>query len=312
MTKIIIKESITNPNKGKYPEMREIRELIEYGIVNIDKPAGPTSHLVTANVSKIVGASKGGHSGTLDPGVSGVLPVAFDKATRIMEIFLKTGKEYVCLMRLHKEIDDKILNKVFDKFRGKIQQLPPVRSAVKRQLREREIYKIEILERKDKFVLFRVSCQAGTYIRKLCSDIDVLIGGAHMQELRRTRVGPFNEDNITTITEIKDNYEFWKTKKDESGLRKNIIPIEEAVSFLKKIWVLDSAVENLCNGSDLYSGGISALEDAIKKDETIAIFTLKDELVSIGTARLDAAKIKNSRSCVAKNGKVFMKLGTYR
>jgi tRNA pseudouridine(55) synthase len=146
----------------------QIQELIKFGIVNIDKPAGPTSHQVAEYVKKILKIKKSGHSGTLDPGVTGCLPVALGNATRIMEVLLKHGKEYVCVMELHKDVDEKDIKKALLSFKGKIKQIPPVKSAVKREERVREIYDLEILEIKKRLVLFRVSCEAGTYIRRLC------------------------------------------------------------------------------------------------------------------------------------------------
>src|SRR3989338_2496513 len=145
--------------------LKEIKaeELINYGIVNIDKPAGPTSHQVSDYVQKILGISKAGHSGTLDPGVTGVLPIALGRATRIVQNLLTAGKEYVAIMYLHKEVSEKEINEAVKKFTGKIKQLPPIKSAVKRRLRTREVYYVEIMEIEDREVLFRIGCQAGTY-----------------------------------------------------------------------------------------------------------------------------------------------------
>jgi predicted RNA-binding protein (TIGR00451 family) len=147
---------------------RPIAELLDYGIINIDKPKGPTSHQVADFVQKILKIPKSGHSGTLDPGVTGSLPIAINKATRIVQALLIAGKEYVCVMHIHKEIEEKKIKKVLKDFTGKITQLPPVKSAVVRQERERSIYYIDLLEIEGQDVLFKVGCQAGTYIRKLC------------------------------------------------------------------------------------------------------------------------------------------------
>ncbi|MDP3639690.1 MAG: LAGLIDADG family homing endonuclease [Nanoarchaeota archaeon] len=153
---------------GKPPEDRSTAELLTYGVINLDKPKGPTSHQVSDYVKKILPCKRAGHSGTLDPGVTGVQPVAIGKATRITQFLLTAPKEYVGIMHLHKDITEETLKKAAEQFVGKILQLPPVKSAVKRQLREREIYAFEILEMKGREVLFRVRCQAGTYVRKFC------------------------------------------------------------------------------------------------------------------------------------------------
>ncbi|MBR9700767.1 RNA-guided pseudouridylation complex pseudouridine synthase subunit Cbf5 [Candidatus Woesearchaeota archaeon] len=167
--KVIEKTKAKTSNKfGKKPSERSVKELLERGIVVIDKPPGPTSHQVSAYVQKILKIPKSGHSGTLDPGVTGVLPVALNKGTRIVQSLLTAGKEYICLMHLHKEVPREQLDEVLKQFIGKIKQLPPIKSAVKRRWRYRKIYYLELLDVQGQEILFRVGCQAGTYIRKLC------------------------------------------------------------------------------------------------------------------------------------------------
>lgn len=165
---LLRKEAKTDEKLGKYPDKRSVEDLINYGIVNIDKPKGPTSHQVSDFVQKILKINKAGHSGTLDPAVTGVLPIALARATRIVQTLLKAGKEYIAIMHLHKKIKEKKLKKICKKFVGKIKQKPPLKSAVKRQLRAREVYYLDLLEIDGQDVLIRVGCEAGTYIRKLC------------------------------------------------------------------------------------------------------------------------------------------------
>ncbi len=168
--KILVKKEAETDNKlGCKPEERTTEEIINYGIVNINKPQGPTSHQVSDYVQKILGITKSGHSGTLDPHVHGVLPIALGRATRIVQALLKAGKEYVGIMHLHKDIEEEKVKLVIKKhFIGKIKQIPPLKSAVKREERTREIYYFDILEKQEKDVLFITGCEAGTYIRKLC------------------------------------------------------------------------------------------------------------------------------------------------
>jgi predicted RNA-binding protein (TIGR00451 family) len=165
---IVKNKSKTNDKYGKKPEQRTTEEIINYGVINIDKPSGPSSHQVSGYLQKILNIKKAGHSGTLDPHVTGVLPIALGRATRVVEYLLKAGKEYVGIMHLHKKVDEKEIKKAFKEFTGKIKQLPPIKSSVKRQERTREIYYLKILEIDKQDVLFKVGCQAGTYIRKLC------------------------------------------------------------------------------------------------------------------------------------------------
>jgi len=168
--KILVKKEVKTDGKfGCKPEKRKTDEIINYGIININKPQGPTSHQVSDYVQKILKLNKSGHSGTLDPNVYGVLPIALGRATRIVQTLLKSGKEYVGIIHFHKKVDEKKLNETIKKyFIGKIKQIPPLKSSVKRVEREREIYYFNIIEKEDNDVLFFVGCQAGTYIRKLC------------------------------------------------------------------------------------------------------------------------------------------------
>jgi len=309
---IIKKQAQTNPKLGCKPEERPVEELIKYGITNINKPKGPTSHQVSSYVKDILSISKAGHSGTLDPAVTGVLPIALGRATRIVQTLLKAGKEYVGIMHLHKEIEKEKLEKTFKKFTGKIKQVPPVKSAVKREEREREIYYLEILEIEEKDILFMVGCQAGTYIRKLCFDIGKELGcGAHMAQLRRTKAGPFNEHTSITLHDLKDAFYYWKKEENKKYIMHIIKPIELAVKHLPKIWILDTSVNPLCHGFDLALPGISKLNNDIKPKDTVAVMTLKDELVGLGEARLNSKEMLKDKGIAVKIKKVFMQPELY-
>ena len=310
---IVKKETGTSEKYGCRPEERPTEALVDYGIVNIDKPKGPTSHQVADYVKKILGREKAGHTGTLDPAVSGVLPVALGRATRISQLLLTAGKEYAGVMHIHKGISSGALKNAVNEFTGKINQLPPVRSAVKRQLRERNIYYFEINEMDDKDALFVVGCQAGTYIRKLVSDLGKKLGtGAHMAELRRTKAGPFNESSLVTLQELADAYHYWKEKQDEKKIRKAIQPVENGARHLPKIWAADSAVDSLCHGANLNIPGISKFESGIGKGDLVAVMTLKDELACYGISNSTSEMLeKQDKGFAVKIEKVFMKPGTY-
>ncbi|NQV08393.1 RNA-guided pseudouridylation complex pseudouridine synthase subunit Cbf5 [Candidatus Woesearchaeota archaeon] len=309
---LVRKKSETSDKFGKDPEKRTVEELIDYGVVNIDKPQGPTSHQISAFVQKILKIKKSGHSGTLDPNVTGVLPVALDRATRIVQTLLPAGKEYVTIMHFHNDIPEKRITKVFDAFIGRIKQLPPIKSSVKRRERERTIYYIDVMEIDGRDILFRVGCEAGTYIRKLCHDIGKSIdSGAHMAELRRTKAGPFNQDSLVTLHELSDAFHYWK-KGDEKLIRGCIKPVEYAVHHLSKIWVMDSAVDSLSHGRDLGVPGISELESGIEKDDKVAVMTLKNELVCLATAKMNSKKMaEEEKGIAARTDKVFIKTGIY-
>ena len=211
-------------------------------------------------------------------------------------------------MHLHKDIDEETILEGTNKFIGKIRQLPPIKSAVKRQVRTREIYELEILEIKERDVLFRVRCQAGTYIRKLCHDLgQELKIGAHMVELRRTKAGPFTEeDNLVTLNDLDDALHFYQEEKNDKFLRYCIQPIENALRHLAKCWIFDTTIESLTHGRDLAIPGISKLEN-FKKGEFVAILTLKGELVAIGEALMSAVEVNSKEKGLAVNiKKVFL------
>ena len=312
---LIKSKSKTNPDYGCNPYERPIEEHISKGVINLDKPSGPSSHEVDSWVKRILHVNKTGHGGTLDPKVTGVLPIGIDTATRVSQLLLPAGKEYVCLMTMHKEMPEDQVYEIFDQFTGKIYQTPPVKSAVKRELRVRTIYYATIYEIKGKDVLFRVGCEAGTYIRTLCHDIGEALGcGAHMAELRRTRAGPFNErnDDLVNLHDLTDAYHFWVEDGDESYLRNAIKPMEVSADHLPQIFIKDSAVEAICQGAKLAAGGISMLSKGIKRGDLVAIKSLKGELVASGIALASTEEIMNADSgLVVNTNKVFMQPGVY-
>ena len=312
---LVKKDSDTDPKLGCAPEERKTDEMIVYGIVNINKPQGPTSHQVAEYSKRILGISKAGHSGTLDPNVHGLLPVALGRSTRVAYALLNSGKEYVGIMHMHKDIDEAKLKEVIkESFTGKIRQTPPLKSAVKRQERTREIYYFDILEKVEKDVLFIVGCQAGTYIRKLIHDLGIKLKiGAHMQELRRTKAGPFGESTSFSLQDLADAFYYYKADKNDKFLRKMIQPVENAVAHLPKLWVHDNAVDTMCHGAYLNLPGISKLNDGIKKYDMVAVMTLKNELVALGISQLNSAEImKNDKGLALKTDMVFMEPGIYK
>lgn len=278
-------------NFGKNPKERTIEELIKTSVITVDKHSGPTSHTVTDWVKNIFQVKKAGHAGTLDPAVTGVLPVALENSVKAMPLLMGLNKEYVGIMHVHKDVDENILRKEIENFIGKIKQRPPVRSAVARKEREREIYFFDILEKDGREVLFKTGVQAGTYVRKLIHDIGKNIGGANMTELRRTKAGNFTEEKSFSLVKIKDAYEFWK-EGNKKMLREMLVPIDFAVADVaKKIFVKDSAISNILNGSPIYPNGITRIQKGIVAGETVAIYSNNEELVAIGITKMDSEKM---------------------
>lgn len=303
------------PGKSNGSELQKpIKELFECSVINIDKPPGPSSHEVSSWVKKILGVKKVGHGGTLDPRVTGVLPMGVNKGARVMDLLSGSPKEYVCVMQLHSDNAQlKDIKLVADEFTGRIYQRPPVKSAVRRVLRIRKIYSIEIIEKQERLVLFKVSCEAGTYIRNLCVDMGEALGcGAHMRELRRTKTGSFSEKNIVSMQELMDAKVVFDEKGDETLLRKVLLSAEHAVLNMPKAWVRDSAVDALCHGADLMAPGLIKITDDLEPERSVAVVTEKNELVAIGKAVLNSKKMAEAaKGPVIETKKVIMKVGTY-
>ena len=303
----------TNPNYGKSPDERNIIELLSNGMVILDKPRGPTSHQIDRWIKDILEVDKVGHGGTLDPNATGVLPIAFGNATRALIVLLSAGKEYVGLMKLHKKIENKKIYEVCNDFVGEISQIPPVRSAVKRVKRKRNIYYFNIIQIKDRDILFRVGCEAGTYVRTLCVDIGKKLRcGAHLSELRRTRVGNLNEEDSVILHDLKDAFVFWKEDKDEKGLFLRILPMETMLDSLPKLIIRDSAVDALCHGANLAIPGVVEIDSDINKGDMVAILTLKGEGVAIVNALMSTEQILQKDNGICANTmRVLMNKGTY-
>jgi len=312
---ILVKRSgKTDPAYGMAPEKRSLKMHLNLGVINLDKTSGPTSHEIAAWVKRILEVEKAGHSGTLDPKVTGVLPVLLGDATRIVDTLLLAGKEYICLMRVHKPLPRKKLTEVCLQFMGPIFQKPPLKSSVVKELRIRIIYYLDILEIEEQRVLMRVGCQAGSYMRKLCFDIGLALGtGANMEELRRTRAGPFREDEtLVTLHQLADAYAIWKETGDETGLRRCILPVEAALRHLPRLVIADNAVDAVCHGAPLALPGLIRLETEINPGDTVALFTLKGEAVGIGRANMKSREMLEGKSGIAVlTERVIMEPGTY-
>ncbi len=305
-------QSPTDPNHGKAPADRSPAELLEAGVVVLDKPSGPSSHQVTAWLRNALGVEHVGHGGTLDPKVTGVLPVSVGSGTKAIQALLTSGKEYVCVMRLHTDVPEAKVRKVAENFVGRIEQTPPVRSAVKRRARKRRIYYLDVLEVAGRDVLFRVGCQAGTYIRNLCVDMGKALGTrGHMQELRRSRTGLFQESDLVTLHDALDARVFAEAG-DDSWISNVVRPVEAITAHLPKIVLRDSAVEAVCNGAPLAVVGVAQLDADIEADELVALETLKGELVALATASMTSKRIVDAEKGIAATSeRVIMRKGTY-
>ncbi|PON66898.1 tRNA pseudouridine synthase B family [Parasponia andersonii] len=302
---------------GYSPLKRPLAEYIRYGIMNLDKPSNPSSHEVVAWIKRILRVEKTGHSGTLDPKVTGNLIVCIDRATRLVKSQQGAGKEYVCVARLHSAVPDvaKVV-RALETLSGAVFQRPPLISAVKRQLRIRTIYESKLLEYDpDKhLVVFWISCEAGTYVRTLCVHLGLILGvGGHMQELRRVRSGILGEkDNMVTMHDVMDAQWVYDNYRDESYLRRVIMPLEVLLTSYKRLVVKDSAVNAICYGAKLMIPGLLRFENDIEAGEEVVLMTTKGEAIALGIAEMTTAVMATcDHGVVAKIKRVVMDRDTY-
>lgn len=303
---------------GSSPDKRPLTEYKKYGLINLDKPANPSSHEIVSWIKNILKVEKTGHSGTLDPKVTGNLIVCLNRATRLAKSQQNAGKEYVCVIRLHNTLegDTPELQKAVTKLTGALFQKPPDVSAVKKVLRIRNIYESRLLEfHKDRNLgVFWVSCEAGTYMRTLCEHLGLLLGtGAHMQELRRVRSGIMSaKDTMVTMHDLKDAQYNYDVYKDESYLRAVIQPLEAVLINYKRIIVKDSTVNSLCYGASLMLPGVLRYEKDIEPNTEIVLVTTKGEAVALAWAMMTSEQIATcAHGLVAKLKRVVMDRDLY-
>ncbi|KAK0208358.1 putative rRNA pseudouridine synthase [Desarmillaria ectypa] len=302
---------------GCVPLKRDITSYIKSGVINLDKPSNPSSHEVVAWIRRILRVEKTGHSGTLDPKVTGCLIVCIDRATRLVKSQQGAGKEYVCVLRLHANLPDPTaLPRSLQTLSGALFQRPPLISAVKRQLRIRTIYESKLLEFDDKrnLAVFWVSCEAGTYIRTLCVHLGLILGvGGHMQELRRVRSGAMSEnDDMVTMHDVLDAQWMYDNTRDESYLRRVIRPLECLMVGYKRIVVKDSAVNAVCYGAKLMIPGLLRYEADISLNEEVVLMTTKGEAIALGIAQMSTVELATcDHGVVAKVKRCIMERDTY-
>ena len=184
---------------------------------------------------------------------------------------------------------------MFTKFTGPIYQIPPFQAAVKRELRIRRIYEIEMLEHSSKKTLFRVLCEGGTYIRNLCSDIGSALGsGSHMEQLIRTKSGPFTLEDSVSLIDAHDKYKKWNDSGDSSHISSILKPLESMLVDLPLIDVKDSAVDALCHGADLGFPGVVSVSKSMKRGQLVTVRTTRGEAIALARATVDADEIANN------------------
>nr|XP_054771299.1 H/ACA ribonucleoprotein complex subunit DKC1-like [Lytechinus pictus] len=304
------------PN-GCSPLKREIKDYVSSGFINLDKPANPSSHEVVSWIKKILRVEKTGHSGTLDPKVTGCLIVCIERATRLVKSQQSAGKEYVCIVRLHEAIENQSkLAKAIETLTGALFQRPPLISAVKRQLRVRTIYESKLLEYDPQrhLGIFWVSCEAGTYIRTLCVHLGLLLGvGGQMAELRRVRSGIQSEkEGLVTMHDVMDAQWVHDNHKDEGYLRRVIKPMEALLTGHKRIVLKDSSVNSVCYGAKVMLPGVLRFEDGIEINSEVVLMTTKGEAIALGIALMTTSTMATvDHGLVVKLKRVIMERDVY-
>lgn len=283
---------MTDPLRAP-PEDRSAAELLAFGVVNLDKPAGPSAHQVAGWVRDLVGEAaadldpeapavdRAAHAGTLDPKVTGCLPILSGDATRMAQVFLEGHKEYVSVLELHGPAPAN-LESVLAEFEAPLYQKPPRKSAVSRRLRVREIYELSLLDRTERQALIRIECESGTYVRKLCHDLGLALGtGAHMGHLRRTATDPFDDTSLVTLHDLVDALEFAR-EGDDSWLREIVDPAERALTHLPRVEIAPSAARQVATGAPVYAPGVIDADEGIDDGALVACYTPDGSAVCLG------------------------------
>lgn len=303
---------------GCSPNKRDLKSYIASGVINLDKPSNPSSHEVVAWMKRMLRVERTGHSGTLDPKVTGCLIVCIDRATRLVKSQQGAGKEYVCVIRMHDKLPggEAQFSRALETLTGALFQRPPVVSAVKRQLRIRTIHESKLYEfdNERQLAVFWVSCEAGTYIRTLCVHLGLLLGvGAHMQELRRVRSGAMDEERgMVTLHDVLDAQWLYDNQRDETYLRKVISPLETLLTTYKRIVVKDSSVNAICYGAKLMIPGLLRYEAGIEVHEEVVLITTKGEAIALGIAQMSTVEMSScDHGVIAKIKRVIMERDLY-
>ena len=268
------------------PDDRSPTALLEFGVLNLDKPPGPSAHQVAAWVRDLAAVEQAAHAGTLDPKVTGCLPMLLGDATRMAQVFDDSKKEYIAVLELHDRVQRNDLERVASEFEGEIYQKPPKKSAVVRRLRTREILALDVLELQERQALLRVRCESGTYIRKLCHDIGLALGtGAHMGDLRRVGTDPFDDRDLATLHDFVDALVWWREDDDDAeSLRTVVQPAERALVDVPSVTIAESAAQSVAEGAPVYAPGVIEAEDDLDPaaEPLVACYTPNGAAVCLG------------------------------
>ena len=310
---ILESDAKTSASHGCNPQDRDIEQLIEAGMIIIDKPAGPNSHQVSAWARDILGLEKLGHGGTLDPFATGVLVLLTGRSMRLTKKVLNHDKTYVGVLRAARDFDADALDRAITQLSGQVYNVPPEISAVKIQVRSRRM-ETRLLDVDGRDAAIQVMCEAGTYIRTLARDLGLLLGHpVELKELRRTKSGRFTEPQSITLQNLKDAHWLWKEKGEEMAMRRILSPIESLVSELPQIVVKDGAASAIAHGAPLMRPGIVSIADDLQRGDTVRLMTVKGELVALASMLTRSESVVEMKEGeVARPDSVFLPSEAYR
>ena len=316
MSRIIFdKDAVTNPKFGSVPSDRSLDELLSSGILLVKKPRGPTSHQLTAWIRKILGITKIGHGGTLDPMATGLLTILCGRATRLTDIILKGDKRYISIIRFGRDIDSIELEELLNSLVGEVNNVPPKESAVKVQVRTRTITSLSLLDfdSSSRIAAVEISCVAGTYIRTLTRDIGLLLNtSCEMLELHRDRTSIFDESMACNMHQLADAIFLWKEHNDERSLRKLLTPVETILTKIPSIMIKDGAVAAMTHGAPLARPGVVNASSGISSGSLVVISSMKGEAVAVANTSVDIDEVLNmTKGQVAVAKSVLMPTGIY-
>ncbi|MFP4590570.1 MAG: RNA-guided pseudouridylation complex pseudouridine synthase subunit Cbf5 [Halobacteriales archaeon] len=268
------------------PDARNPEELADFGVIPLDKPSGPTSHQVSTWVRDLLDVDRAGHAGTLDPGVTGCLPVLTGDATRLAGALSAAPKAYVAVLEVHGPLPEG-WEATVARFEGPIYQRPPRKSAVERTRRVREIHRLEVLERTERHVLLAVECEAGTYVRKLCHDLGLALGtGGHMADLRRTQTGPFDDGDLVTLHDVADGVADWRSNGRTDWYEDAVRPAEAALAHLPQVTIAPSAAAAVATGAPVYAPGVLEAPAGLDPDEAPLVACVEPDGAAVCLGRL--------------------------
>lgn len=298
---------------GCVPVERDIAGRLAAGWLLIDKPAGPTSHQVSAWARDLIGLDKLGHGGTLDPFATGVLALMSGRTMRLTDRVLKSGKTYVAVLRISSDVGDEPLAASIAELQGEILNVPPKQSAVKIRVRSRTLHEVILHQREERYVVISISCAAGTYIRTWARDLGLLLDSpVELIELRRTQSGHFTEDSAVNMQQLADAVWLWKENDDPTALERVIRPVEELLEGIPRVFVKDGAAAAVCHGAPLLRPGVVAFDPGLSIGDEVQLLTLKGEAVALARMQVEGNRLEDMKTGeTAKSTAVLMEVDTY-